>query len=304
MFVSGQLMEITEKIESNPGKLNCYVHLPKNKLTKNLPLVIVLHGCSQTAQDIYKDAGWEKLSDSLGFIVLLPEQRFVNNGGRCFQWYKPENQTEKGSEIQSISSMLYYVNKTYHNDSSKQYIYGVSAGAVMAVNCIFLYPEKFDGSAIVAGECFGTTDSYSATFKSIIKAKELPDSLLLNSKTRKAQLAKTFPRTVVFHGDKDKIVDPIHGKNLVTQINLVRGLTETDTLSLNRNNFKHPIRQISYSNPATGDQVQYYIVHNWGHYLMVDPGNKQNQGGSKSSLSRDGDFWSTLYIVNFWFETK
>lgn len=295
-----QLTEVTDKLPVNPGKLNTYIHIPKNKWSKGLPLVVVLHGCSQKAKDIYTDAGWEKLSDSLGFIVLLPEQRIRNNSGRCFRWFIEENQQESGKEIHSIEEAIYWCREQFETDTTRTYIYGVSAGAAMAVNCVFLHPELYNGAAILAGASFGVASNYKETFNSVFKAKLLPDSVLVQDTPEQVIKSLSFPKTIVFQGDNDKIVAPEHAYNLVRQIQIARKLSVTEPGPLRTSNPKFPIRETAYTDSSGIIRMSLLLVHDWGHYLMVDPGNSPEQGGALSITSKDGDFWSTAYIVNFW----
>lgn len=295
-----QLTEITDNLSANPGRLNAYIHTPKNKNTKGLPLVVVLHGCSQKARDIYSDAGWEKLSDSLGFIVLLPEQRVRNNSGRCFRWFLDENQHESGKEIQSIEEAIYWCREQFETDTARTYIYGVSAGAAMAVNCMFLHPELYNGAAILAGASFGVAGNYKETFNSVFKAKLLPDTVLIQDTPEQVINSASFPKTIVFQGDHDKIVAPEHAYNLVRQIQMARKLVITEPGSIPTTNPKFPIRQTNYTDSSGIIHLCLLLVHDWGHYLMVDPGNKPEQGGALSLTSKDGDFWSTAYIIDFW----
>lgn len=299
-FGSAQLLEITDKITQNPAKLHTYIHFPKNKWQKNLPLVMVLHGCSQTAEEIYTDAGWEKLSDSLGFIVVLPEQRLVNNGGRCFNWFLKQNQSIEGQEIQSLIGIRKHIESTYTTDNNKTFIYGVSAGAVMAVNCIFLEPEAFQGAAILAGTPFGVINGFSGAFKALVKAKPLNDSTLIAAATQPAITSLKFPKTIVFQGDQDKIVSPTHAVNLANQIKAIRKLSVADTLKITEINPRYPAINVVYETTDGTIQLSMVTVHNWGHYLMVDPGDKPTQGGRLSTLSKDSDFWSTFFICKEW----
>jgi len=73
---------------SNPGNLRMLSYAPP-RLAANPPLVVVLHGCAQTAADYNHGAGWSTLADRYGFVLLLPEQQRSNNSARCFNWFEP-----------------------------------------------------------------------------------------------------------------------------------------------------------------------------------------------------------------------
>src|SRR5258708_23814171 len=76
----------------NPGNLRMFVHLPRG-LKAGAPLVVVLHGCGQGAAAYGVEAGWWQLAEEMGFALLAPEQKAVNNPNTCFDWFNPEDVT-------------------------------------------------------------------------------------------------------------------------------------------------------------------------------------------------------------------
>ena len=75
-------------------------------LPRNAPLVVVLHGCTQTAAGYDHAAGWSRLADREGFVVLYPQQRRANNANLCFNWFVPGDISRDGGEAQSIRQMI------------------------------------------------------------------------------------------------------------------------------------------------------------------------------------------------------
>jgi poly(3-hydroxybutyrate) depolymerase len=96
-----RLLEVTA-FGSNPGELRMYSYVPAG-LPANAPLVVVLHGCTQSAASYNKGSGWSTLADRYGFaLLLLPQQQWNNNPLRCFNWFKPEdNERERASRCRS-----------------------------------------------------------------------------------------------------------------------------------------------------------------------------------------------------------
>ena len=79
-----------EDFGSNPGGLRMLNYVPKD-LPESAPLVVVLHGCTQTAGAYDFGTGWSTLADRHGFAMLYPEQRRTNNPLRCFNWFRSED---------------------------------------------------------------------------------------------------------------------------------------------------------------------------------------------------------------------
>src|ERR687889_1990575 len=84
---SESLHEVTG-FGSNPGNLRMWTHVPED-LGPSPALVVVLHGCGQTAAGYDRGAGWSTLADRYGFALLLPEQQAANNPNTCFSWFQP-----------------------------------------------------------------------------------------------------------------------------------------------------------------------------------------------------------------------
>src|SRR5262249_7747815 len=76
----GRLQELTN-FGTNPGNLRMHVYVPDGAASP--PLVIALHGCTQTADSYDQGTGWSHLADHLGFIAVFPEQQPGNNPNNC-----------------------------------------------------------------------------------------------------------------------------------------------------------------------------------------------------------------------------
>ena len=138
---------------SNPGNLNMYIHIPagyEDNLHKK-PLIIVLHGCSQNAAVVARQSGWNKLADSFGFYVLYPSQKKMNNMGGCFNWYRKNDITKDKGEVLSLKQMIDAAVDDFGIDTSRIFVYGLSAGAAMGVALMADYPYLINAGAILAG---------------------------------------------------------------------------------------------------------------------------------------------------------
>ena len=82
-----RLREITN-FDSNPGNLRMHAYVPDG-VGPSPPLVVALHGCTQTADSYDQGTGWSHLADRLGFILIFPEQQAANNPKNCFSWFLP-----------------------------------------------------------------------------------------------------------------------------------------------------------------------------------------------------------------------
>src|SRR6185437_14285597 len=86
---------------ANPGALQMYDYVPTTPAA-NAPLVIALHGCTQSASDYYSASGWPKYADLWGFDLVFPQQTSSNNSEDCFDWFTPSDDSRGDGEAASI----------------------------------------------------------------------------------------------------------------------------------------------------------------------------------------------------------
>lgn len=112
---------------TNPGSLRALTYIPKD-LPAGTPLVIVLHGCKQTAEHYDNGSGWSDLADRHGFALLYPEQHCLNNLLLGFNWFRPRDNTRGSGEPLSIMHMVTQVARDHAIDRGRIFITGLSAG--------------------------------------------------------------------------------------------------------------------------------------------------------------------------------
>jgi poly(3-hydroxybutyrate) depolymerase len=92
---------------SNPGNLKMFRYVPDN-LGSARPLVVALHGCTQSATKYDDETGWTQLADKLRFALVLPQQdqTGINNPLKCFRWFDPNHNQRGKGEALSIKQMI------------------------------------------------------------------------------------------------------------------------------------------------------------------------------------------------------
>lgn len=298
---NAQLTDITAQITQNPGNLNAYVHEPINKPTKKVPLVLVLHGCSQDAAEISIGSGWNKLADSLNFFVLYPEQRAANNMVKCFNWFLKDDQEKDKGEIASIHEMVNYAVSNYPIDTSRIFIYGASAGGCMSVNYMACYPNTIKSGAILAGTAYKQVDNPMKSFSEMKQPTMFSDSILRKRLYSQDSLYKgEFPQLIVVHGTDDKVVQYGNGEVLIKQWKTAFNVTSESMKQMSGGPATPTIMRTDYKDAKGRPVIILYKASKWGHYLMIDPGPGINQGGEVSKHAKDGDFFSTYQIAKDW----
>ena len=131
----------------NPGNLRMFAYVPRQP-PSSPALIVVLHGCLQTAAGYDYGAGWSTLADRYGFALLFPEQRQENNPQRCFNWFRPEDSERDQGEALSIRQMVERMIRAHGIDRRRVFVTGLSAGGAMTSVLLATYPEVFFGRGV------------------------------------------------------------------------------------------------------------------------------------------------------------
>ena len=210
---------------ANPGDLRMLVHVP-TALPAGAPLVVVLHGCTQTAEGYVRGAGWATLADRFGFVVLAPEQATSNNSNRCFNWWQPADVRRDSGEVASIRQMIARAVADHGLDADRVFVTGLSAGGAMTAAMLAAHPELFAGGAIIAGLPFGVADSLQQALGAMFQHKSRPAREWGDLVRRASPHAGPWPRVSVWHGADDSTVIPQNALESVKQWTDVHGLAE------------------------------------------------------------------------------
>jgi poly(hydroxyalkanoate) depolymerase family esterase len=273
----------------NPGNLRQFRYVPDG--LKNAPLVVILHGCTQTATGYDHGAGWSELAAEQGFAVLAPEQKGVNNPGTCFNWFNPTDVTRGEGEVASIAAMIEDMVKEHHLDPKRVFITGLSAGGAMTAAMLACYPELFAGGAIIAGLPYGAAAN-------VMDALDVMRSGAFKTPHEWGHLARAashhrghWPRVSIWHGDRDQTVNVANAQASLAQWADLDGLKLADA------------RQETVEGGAVrlswNDQLEIYTVPGLGHGTPIDaavlgtPGPYILEAGI-SSTTRVARFWGLL----------
>jgi len=209
------LQEIAD-FGGNPGALRMFAFVPE-QLQKPRALVVVLHGCGQTAAAYDLGAGWSTLAEHYGFALLMPEQQRINNGNTCFNWFNPEDIARGSGEAHSIREMIAHMVGAHRIDPRRIFITGLSAGGGMTSVMLATYPEIFAAGAVIAGLPYGIAmnlrEALDGMFHSPMRpARELGD-LVRNASDHLGP----WPKISVWHGSADRTVNPGNANEIVKQ---------------------------------------------------------------------------------------
>ncbi|MFI8219618.1 PHB depolymerase family esterase [Streptomyces sp. NPDC085932] len=281
---------------TNPGNLSMYTYVPDG-LPAGAPLVLALHGCTQSAQDYYAHSGWPKLADQYGFALVFPQTSGANNANSCFNWFEPGDSARGQGEALSLRQMVDKALALYGGDSRRVHITGLSAGGAMTANMLAAYPDVFAGGAIASGLPARCASSVSAAYTCMYSPPDKTPAQW-GDLVRSAAPAGTgsWPRVAIWQGTADTTVVPANAGELRDQWTNVWGLGQTParTESLGAGTSLSV-----YEDPSGRPAVEVYTVSGMGHGLPVDPGSGPAQCGSAGTYYLD-TVCSSYHTARFW----
>ena len=224
---------IRRSFSNGAGNRGYFTYLPARYAGQSLPLVVMLHGCKQTAEDFAAGTRMNELADDLGFIVVYPAQARSANMSRCWNWFWPSDQQRDEGEPSLIAGITRQVITRYNVDQRRVYVAGLSAGGAMAAVMGATYPDLFAAVGVHSGLPYASArDSISAL------------AAMRGGRSRGAAPLPAVP-TIVFHGDRDTTVHPSNGvfstaaAALVSQKGEAGGRTYTRTVHRGRPGLEH-----------------------------------------------------------------
>jgi poly(hydroxyalkanoate) depolymerase family esterase len=279
---------------TDPGSLSADIYIPDN-FPKNGPLVVVLHGSTQSAESYDLGSGWSALADECGMALLFPEQRKTNNSIGSFNWFKLGDSHRGGGEPLSIRQMISQVVDDHAVDPSRVFITGMSSGGAMASVMLATYPEVFAGGAIIAGLPYRSANTLmQAMFR--MKGYGSPSDRKLNALVRGAsRFTGPWPTISVWHGDCDATVDNSNASSIVRQWQKIHKVEGPPTRVEMVDGFP---RQV-WCDADGRVVIEQYIIGNMGHGTPISAGGAQGLGEESKYMLEVG-ISSTRHIAGFW----
>lgn len=178
-----------------------------------LPLIVLLHGCKQDAEDFALGTAMNALAEQDKCLVLYPEQSSQANMMRCWNWFDAAHQARDAGEPKLIAALTRKVIKDHNADPCRVYVAGLSAGGAMAAVVAGLYPEVFAAVGVHSGLPAGAASDMMSAFSAMRNGVKESATGAANGAFEKGS-AVAMP-TIVFHGSADQTVNPDNGEHII-----------------------------------------------------------------------------------------
>ncbi|MDB5718383.1 MAG: esterase, depolymerase family protein [Sphingomonas bacterium] len=190
------------------GDIAYKLYTPIGSARRRMPLLVLLHGCGQSADDIARGTGMNALADELGYLVLYPEQAMSANLGRCWNWHRPGDQKRGGGEPALIAELTRQAAAIGRANRARIYIAGISAGGAAAAIVASAYPELYAALGVHSGLVAGKVSTLTGAMAAMRNGADHAGGPRM----------RPPPPTIVFHGDEDGVVHPSNAGGFLSHL--------------------------------------------------------------------------------------
>jgi poly(hydroxyalkanoate) depolymerase family esterase len=241
---------------SNPAGSRSYkLFIPSRYQGQPLPLVVMLHGCTQSPDDFAAGTRMNFIAEEQTCFVVYPAQRSEANQAKCWNWFRTADQQRGRGEPSLVAGITRQIMRDYSVDPKHVYVGGLSAGAAAAAIMGATYPDLYAAIGVHSGLACGTASDLPSAFVAMRQGGGSDDRVILGD-------GPLVP-TIVFHGDQDITVHPSNGDHILEQ--------STKTTSTQKKVHRgrvpggHAYTRTTYTDANGREIFEHWNIHGAGH---------------------------------------
>lgn len=255
---------------SNPAGTRSYkLYVPSGHAGQPLPLVVMLHGCTQSPDDFAAGTRMNELAEQEPCLVLYPAQSSTANCSKCWNWFNPADQRADQGEPSLIAGMTRDVAARYQADPRRIYVAGLSAGGAMATTMAMTHPDLYAAAGVHSGLPHAAAHDLPSAFAAMQQGASGAGP------AGKGQPPARQVPIIVFHGDRDTTVHPGNGDQVIVQFAPTasrhhaagpQGGAHPD-VKVERGQVPngHAYTRTLYHHPSGSPHVEQWTIHGAGH---------------------------------------
>lgn len=231
------------------------LYIPSGYHGQALPLVVMLHGCTQTPDDFAVGTRMNAFAEQRQFLVVYPAQTARANGSKCWNWFKATEQQHGHGEPSIIAGITEQIISGYHCDHRRVYIAGFSAGGAMALIMTMTYPDLYAAGGVHSGLAYGAAHDLASALAA------------MQCGSAGAPANRRGVPLIVFHGDQDTTVHQCNGAHVIAQALHGRADGSRPTMQVQRGQAPdgHAYTRSTYHAANGQTMLEQWLIHGAGH---------------------------------------
>jgi poly(hydroxyalkanoate) depolymerase family esterase len=209
----------THDFANEAGSRRYKLYVPSRYKGGALPLVVMLHGCTQSPDDFAAGTRMNECAEEQGLLVAYPSQPKSANLSKCWNWFEGSEQRRGHGEPSLIAGITHRIMRDLAVETGRVYVAGLSAGGAAAAIMGATYPDLYAAVGVHSGLACGAARDIPTAFAAMRNGS--------GPATRSAHVRKTTVPTIVFHGDGDKTVNPVNGDQVIAHAKMATDLKTT-----------------------------------------------------------------------------
>jgi poly(hydroxyalkanoate) depolymerase family esterase len=243
---------------SEAGSRTYKLYIPSSYNGEALPLVVMLHGCTQSPDDFAAGTRMNDLAEEQTFLVAYPAQAQSANASKCWNWFSANDQQRGRGEPSLIAGITRQILHDFAVKPGRVYVAGLSAGGAAAAIMGATYPDLYAAIGVHSGLACGAASDLSSAFAAMRQG----GLTVAGGLSRRGGSGRAVP-TIVFHGDCDTTVNPINGDQVISQSKAAADFRTTVSRS-------KAAGGISYTRTVHADEnglsmLEQWVLHGAGH---------------------------------------
>jgi poly(hydroxyalkanoate) depolymerase family esterase len=258
---------------NHAGTRTYKLYIPSGYRKQPLPLVVMLHGCTQNPDDFAAGTRMNQLAEEQSCLVLYPAQAQGADASKCWNWFKESDQHRDRGEPSIIAGITREIMSAYHVDPRRVYIAGLSAGGAMAVIMGMMYPDLYAATGVHSGLPYAAAHDLPSAYAAMRQGNETNGGMR-KGKARRVQVGERIIPIIVFHGDRDTTVHPCNGERVIAQFQAILANNTTGpkvrlrpqaTVQRGQVENGHAYTRTIYRDAGGQANVEHWLVHGAGH---------------------------------------
>jgi poly(hydroxyalkanoate) depolymerase family esterase len=235
------------------GSRTYKLFIPSRYRGQPLPLVVMLHGCTQSPDDFAAGTRMNFLAEEQNCFVVYPEQPSGANQAKCWNWFRTGDQQRGGGEPSLIAGITRQIMRDYSIDPKRVYVAGLSAGGAAAAVMAATYGDLYAAVGIHSGLACGAASDLPSAFMAMRQG---------GASEAVTEAGSSVP-TIVFHGDRDTTVHPDNGDQILERS--TKGTSPATKVLRGRVPDGHAYTRTIVTDRSGGVISEHWNVHGAGH---------------------------------------